>query len=362
MTMVWHADCIHFRGDIPCRPHKDHGVHCDGCSHYRRRRGRILIIKLGATGDVLRTTPLLEALAERYPDHEVWWVTLTPEVLPSRVHVRLRFDHQSILTIAETSFDIAINLDKDPPACALMAKVRAEERFGYTWVNGRPAPVDERSVGKFLTGLFDDVNKSNTLSYPEEILGICGFPWKGQEYVMDEPGPSPLTLPEGRGGVVGLNTGCGERWLAREWPLEYWERLIGLLQEAGFRVILLGGPTEHERNLGLKARTGAIYEGTYPYRDFFAVVRQCDVVVTAVTMALHAAIGLRRRVVLFNNIFNPNEFELYGRGILLQPPVPCHCYFKHQCTHDAYSCMELLEPETVAHAVAAQWREVSARS
>ena len=40
-------------------------------------------------------------------------------------------------------------------------------------------------------------------------------------------------------------------------------------------------------------------------------VKAGDLVVTAVTMAMHIALGLGKKLVLFNNIFNPHEFELY---------------------------------------------------
>lgn len=354
MHAAYNATCLHFRGDVPCKPHKLYGVHCDGCPHYVRRTGRILIIKLAATGDVIRTTPLLPALAEAYPGHEVWWITQSVDVLPEAVHKRLSFTADTMLAVQETTFDVAINLDKDPPACALMHRVRATTKFGYTWVDGLPAPIDANAVPKFLTGLFDDVNKANTLSYPEEIFHICGLPWKRQDYVLDKPSSSPLRIPDGTGPVIGLNTGCGDRWKAREWPVDSWVRLIDMLKGAGMRPVLLGGPAEHERNIEIRDASGATYEGTYPFRAFFGVVDQCDVVVTTVTMALHAAIGLKKRVVLLNNIFNRHEFELYDRGEIIEPPRTCECYFKHACTSALGSCMHDVSPETVFAAIQRQ--------
>jgi heptosyltransferase-2 len=283
---------LHFRGDVPCSPHKQHGVHCDGCTYYRQRTGRILIIKLGATGDVIRTSVLLQPLRDRYPDHEIWWLTLTPEVVPSSVHRRLKFTPENLLLIYAVQFNVVINLDKDPHACALMAGVQAQERYGFTLADGVPAPANALAEHKFVTGLFDDASQANTLSYPQEVLELCGFEWNGQEYELDPPGPSPLTIPPASL-VVGLNTGCGDRWVSREWPLEYWVRLIGLLKGAGAGVVLLGGPSEHERNVLLRERTGALYEGTYPLMEFAAMINACDVVVSAVTMAMHMAIALR---------------------------------------------------------------------
>ena len=27
----FNADCLHFKGDVPCLPHKENGYHCDNC-------------------------------------------------------------------------------------------------------------------------------------------------------------------------------------------------------------------------------------------------------------------------------------------------------------------------------------------
>ena len=349
-----HTDCLHFKGDVPCKPHKIHGVHCNGCTHYAPRKGRILIIKLGAAGDVIRTTVILEPLAAAYPDHEIWWVSLTPELIPSSVHKRLKLSPESLLALQHTTFDVVINLDKDLHACALMASVTATKQFGFTLRDGTPSPVNALAEHKFVTGVFDDVNQQNTLNYPQEIIEICGLSYERQEYQMDQPGPSPLTLPGGTGVVVGLNTGCGERWIAREWPIESWITLINGLMERGYRVVLLGGPSEHERNVDLSTRTGATYKGTYPLKDFLAVVNTCDVVVTAVTMAMHVAIGLRKQLVLMNNIFNKHEFDLYDRGVLLEPEKACTCFFQYDCTRTDYRCMDHLHPQTLLDAVEAR--------
>ncbi len=348
------TDCLQFRGDIPCKPHKEFGVHCSACDHYQPRAGRLLIIKLGAAGDVIRTTVILDPLQAKYPGYEIWWLTLTPDLVPQRVHKRLRFSAESLLTLQQISFDVVVNLDKDLHACALMASLTATERFGFTLSDGVPAPVNALAEHKFVTGVFDDLNQQNTLSYPQEIIEICGLDYARQEYIMDPPGPNPLTLPQGSGPVIGLNTGCGDRWIAREWPIDSWIALINGLMERGYRVVLLGGPSEHERNVMLKERTGATYEGTWPLKQFLGVVNGCDVVVTAVTMAMHIALGLRKQLVLMNNIFNRHEFELYDRGVLIEPDKECTCFFRHDCVRTDYRCMDHLPAQKILDAVDAR--------
>ena len=71
-----------------------------------------------------------------------------------------------------------------------------------------------------------------------------------------------------------------------------------------------------------------------------------DVIATQVTMAMHIAIALQKQVVLMNNIFNPYEFELYGRGALVQPDKACACFYRGSCQFGV-SCMEDLPPEKV---------------
>ena len=81
-ALLIHEDCRHFRGDIPCKPNKEFGVHCDGCEYYDPIAENILIIKLGAAGDVLRTTPILHRLKIDNPQARIWWLTLSPELVP----------------------------------------------------------------------------------------------------------------------------------------------------------------------------------------------------------------------------------------------------------------------------------------
>jgi heptosyltransferase-2 len=85
-------NCRYFRGDIPCTPQNQYGVYSvdeqrKDCPYYYPTDNRILIIKLGAIGDVIRTSPLLRKLKEVDPHAEIWWLTLTPEVLSKSIDV-----------------------------------------------------------------------------------------------------------------------------------------------------------------------------------------------------------------------------------------------------------------------------------
>ena len=346
--LLVHDDCRHFEGHIPCSYHKTEGVHCDGCPHYDPVMEHILIIKLGALGDVIRTTPILERLKADHPAALIYWLTLNPEILPDSVDRKLPFDLASILFLEQIAFDLVINLDKDREACALADRIEAQEHLGFRLRNRVPAPASAAARETFISGLFDDISRENTKSYPQELFEICGYTFAGERYAIRAPGDGyRWNLPQGDAPVVGLNTGCGTRWTTRKWPEEHWSGLARALLAVGYRVVLLGGPDEDGQNRRLQSVTGAWYEGTYPLDQFANLVDRCSLVVTAVTMTLHLALALEKRVVLLNNIFNRNEFELFGLGTILEPPN-CTCYYAQSCDK---GCMNDLTVEQVYQGV-----------
>ncbi len=344
-------DCRYFRGDIPCRQHKEEGVHCETCKYYEPKKDIILIIKLGAVGDVIRTTPLLYKIREEHPDSLLWWLTYTPDVLPNCIDKVFPFNLESIVSIRATDFKLLINLDKDLQACALAKQIQAKDKLGFILKDGKPAPVDEKAEWKFLSGLFDDVNQANTKSYLEEMFEICGWKFEGEEYILDCSNSINWDIPNKGKKIIGLNTGCGGRWISRLWAEENWENLITLLQKAGYFPMLLGGEQEDEKNQRLSDKAGAYYPGHFSFDEFISLMNQCDVIVSAVTMAMHIAIGLKKPLVLMNNIFNKNEFELYGRGEIVEPDKPCQCFFSPGCKNPEYFCMEHLSSGKIFKAV-----------
>lgn len=357
MTKPWNSlqslktDCRSFVGYIPCKPHKEHGVHCVDesgtvCAHYEPQTSRMLIIKLGALGDVIRTTPLLHRFRKDNPQAQIWWITDSPDILPrNHVDVILPFGEDSILILQQTHFAFALNLDKDRDACALMNSISADVKKGFYLREGKPAPIDKDAEHKFLTGVFDDLNKANTKSYPQEAFEVCGMNFAGEMYILDPQREKGYVwkLPKKKK-IVGLNTGCGGRWASRLWAEKNWVALAKKLKKAGYVPLLLGGEDEHEKNKRIAKKSGATYFGHFPLKQFINLVDQCDLVVTAVTMAMHITIGLGKKIVLFNNIFNRNEFELYGRGEILEPEFDCPCYFSAVCPND---CMQYIYVDRV---------------
>jgi len=345
--MIVKTDCRSYKGDIPCEPHKKHGVHCADCLYYKRISHNIIIIKLGAIGDVIRTTPLLRKIRENYLDAYITWLTYSPEILSNQwVDRILDVNTENLEFLKTLNFDWLINLDKDKIAISLANTISAEKKSGFALDKfGHAAPISNQAEEhKWLTGLFDDINKENTKHYVQEVFEICGFEFQNEEYILEIDENNKNWGIDRSKKIVGLNTGCGGRWISRLWPIEYWITLAQDLIKNEYEVILLGGEQEDEKNKLIAKESGAKYFGYYPLKTFISLLNECDIIVTAVTMAMHIAVGLKKELVLFNNIFNKNEFYLYNRGVILEPEFDCNCYYTPVCPNN---CMQYLYPEKV---------------
>lgn len=344
-------DCKYFRGDLPCKPHKLKGYHCDDCPEYEVFESRILIIKLGAAGDVIRSTVILHELRNKFPDAEITWLTEYPILVPKKfVENILKWNDKTTVWLLANEFDLLINLDKDPHALALAKQVKAAEKKGYLPDKfGKCAPADENAIHKFTTGIWDDKCIENRKSYPQEAIEILGYKYNFQKYILELPKiKDDFSFPTDKK-IIGLNTGCGTRWLTRLWGEKNWIELSKRLSDLGFFPILLGGPTEDKLNENIASACPANYYGYFSLDKFLHLVNHCDLVVTSVTMAMHIAIGFEKKIVLLNNIFNKYEFELYGLGEILEPDDrDCLVCYKNSCERE---CMSTISVDRVLDSI-----------
>ena len=107
-------DCRYFLGDRPCIWHKTEGVSCE-CEHYVPLQESLLIIKLDAIGDVLRTTCLLPGIARRWPNTGISWITRHESVplLQNNPYINevIPYGDDAIVHLSSRTFDRVINLD-----------------------------------------------------------------------------------------------------------------------------------------------------------------------------------------------------------------------------------------------------------
>lgn len=362
----WRLDCRYFLGDRPCKFKRT----CPGCDKYSPMGKRILIVKLAAIGDVLRTTPLLSGLKRAYPQSHITWV-VDKEAYPllkniSLIDRLLPFDFPSLLPLEMETFDLIIGLEKEPRGAALVSKFRGREKKGFgLGPKGNVFHLNQASEYAYLLGLSDELKfYQNQKTYPELIFGIAELDYQKDEYflVLSEEDTAfaekfarRIGLKKGEV-VIGLNTGAGDVFANKAWTLEGYIQLInGLRKEPKTRLLLLGGPKEKERSSQiLREAKGAVIDSgcDNTLREFAALINLCDVVVTGDTTALHMAIALKKKVVAFFGPTCAQEIELYGRGEKIISSLPCAPCYRRSCQVSP-NCMQAIEAKEVMEKIRA---------
>lgn len=367
------TDCRHVHWDRPCAPHKKRGKVCLTCDEYDPVQHRILMVKLAATGDVLRTTSFLPAIHAEWPSARVTWLTRRSaaglfEGNPLVDEVLVADDAITAARLATEVFDVVLCPDADPDAAVLAAMARGKERRGYTRdEQGRVVPLCESAARWLQMGLSDSDKKANTKTYQHLVSQVLGLSPDSVREPILEPSANDcadaqafmngLGLKDGQQ-LIGLNTGAGGRWLYKQWTKEHQQAFLKLCSDAGLAVLLLGGPEEVQRHQDLMAFTvGApVFDGGNhnSYGRFAALIDQCSVVVTSDSLAVHVTAARKKPAVVLFGPTSSAEIELYGRGSKITPPgLDCLCCYLPECDKVPH-CQALIEPETVLAAVQ-QW-------
>ncbi len=367
-------DCRHFTGEKPCAPHKAEGVVCRDCPRYEPIKERILIIKLDAAGDVLRSTSILPAFKAGNPGAAIWWVTenASKPLLEKNPYIDILLGIDPILSslLSTVSFSRAYNFDMGRKAAAILAMANSPVKKGFGLSpEGSVIPLDPSAETWFEMGIFDTVKRANQRTYQDHLFQLGGLHYKGEK-------PQLVMTPKEREWaqafarknklsrfkkIVGFNIGSGGRWPMKRWRLEGFEWLARQvkrkLPKSG--ILLYGGPEERElmpalvkKLKGLCLPTGT--ENTL--RQFASLVGLVDVLVTGDTLALHVAVALGKRVVAYFGPTSDTEIELYEQGEKVIPISPCQCYYQNQCTAKV-SCMDNLKEKDLLAAVLRQLKQ-----
>jgi ADP-heptose:LPS heptosyltransferase len=364
-------DCKYFLGDRPCIWHKQTGVLCT-CERYERVEERVLIVKLDAMGDVLRSTALLPPLAEVHPRAAVTWITRKESVplLKRNPYIAevVEVGHDALLHLGTRRFDRVINLDASRTSAALASTAQSSRKDGFVLdASGTVRPTNAEARRWLEAGIFDDLKRQGRETYQDRMAAILGLEGRPHRYVFeleDAEREAARRHLESIGvdwarPVIGLNTGAGGRWRLKQWREEGYVELVARLHEThDVQFLLLGGPSEQARNHRLRAAAAVplLDPGCdNAVRHFAALVGCCDVVVTGDTLAMHLSLAQGRRTVV---LFGPTswaEIELYGLGEKVVPDMECLSCYKTSCDF-VPNCMDLISVEMVQHAVDRQLR------
>ena len=294
---------------------------------------KICIIKLGALGDVVRTTPLLLGIKEKYPESEITWITKSnaKEILEDNSLInRLLFIPCEI----NERFEILYNFDIEEEATKLASKINAKKKYGFYDNDGFPAAFNQ-DAEYYLNTVFDDeIKKSNKKTYQQMMFDLAGLKYGKQEPFISIPNRNKEEMNKfleknnliGKK-ILGLNISSSKRWPSKAWSKDKIKEFIPKAKKEGYEILLLGGKEE-----------GDLMEEIYSYvanedikiykrntedslKDFFATISFCEVIICGDTLALHTATALKKSVIALFFCNSPDEIESYNRVEKLVSPM-----------------------------------------
>ncbi len=261
-------DCVHFKGDRPCRPHLRDGVRCR-CSAYTPRSAKILLIQLSSPLTVIRSSALVYRLKNDDPNSHITYLTSWPELLPREVGEPLAPDAAGILRLQMDQFDEAYNLGVDRRSCATMNIIDARQKMGYYLRQGDPVPLDG-AAAEYLKAIVPHACGPDQPGTLQSLFQMCSLEYR-RELPRLFASATGHPRPACQGPLIGLNTSDDSESTAKScWNHRHWLRLIEMLTQCGMTPLLLGNHGTDMLNRLLASNSPAVYPGpvTFGHADF----------------------------------------------------------------------------------------------
>lgn len=285
---------------------------------------KILLIKLGADGDVLRTIPLANALKNKFPHAEITW--LTKGEISSLLTLQKSISR--VLTLPyhlQETYDLLYNFDIEEEATSLAESIQADKKYGFFKKEGYLSSFN--LGGEYYIGtIFDDaLKKTNTRTYQDMMFEVADLPYNKETYSIILSEKDKIFAKEflernnlHKKKIVGIHMGASSRWPSKVWHESKLVEFIKMTRSHNLEVILFGGPNEVKSHAllveSLKKQSINICQNNprNTKGEFAALVSLCDIMVCSDSFALHLSIGLGKPTIGLFFCTSPNEVEGYG--------------------------------------------------
>lgn len=313
---------------------------------------RILIVRLGAMGDVIHTLPAAATLKHSFPGSHLTWA-IAPRWAPlldgnAFVDRLILVDRSSLSSFLDSyrglrreQFDFVVDFQGLIQSALAATAARAERIYGF-----HRSQVREKLAALFYS--------SHTLSPAKHVVdrNLDLARAAGASGVL-RVFPIPLGRPENRlpsGDFVLASPLAG--WASKQWPLEYYSTLARRLQRELATPLVVNGPPSSVDVLGRIAGAHVHLSGLPGLID---ATRRASAVLGVDSGPLHLAAALGKKGVA---IFGPTDLERngpYGGSIeMLRSPRAVTSY-KRLAEID--SSMRDIEPDAVFKSLERQLRQ-----
>ncbi len=317
---------------------------------------RILLLRLGALGDVLLATPLLRALRAAHPRAQIDWLVngeLTPLLSENpRLSRVIAATPGGVRKLFEARYDLVIDLQNKPRTAWLRWRLGAPQTL----------VLRKRGLGRALASLVGEDPPERGPNAVERNLAIAerlGIPTQGRELDL---GLSRIGAVEAArllgpaGGPRPIGLAPGGRWTTKRWP--HFAALAGALARRGQPLILLGGPGDGALLDELIVAGGSACLGDtrlMSVAGLASAIAVCAAIVTNDSGPGHMAAALGTPAVILFGPTSPERWTPPGRTVrVLSRSLacsPCSNHGGERCPLGTHACLRDLSVETVLDAL-----------
>lgn len=328
----------------------------------------ILLVRLGALGDVVHAVPAAAALRHAFPQARIDWLVDAKHRgivdLVSAIDRTIPLENATLAgwisvvrTLRQTPYDVALDLQGLLKSAVLARGSGARRVVGFSiWhlreKTARPFYSDTLEaegghvIAKNLRLLRAVGVEDDEIRFP-----LAAVPSAALDQVRRRQGDRPFAL---------INAGAA--WPNKRWPAERFGELAAFLREAcGLDPIVLWGPGEEAlANEVIAASSGtAVAAPPTSVVDLVALARNSALVISGDTGPLHIAAAVGTPTV---SLFGPTDPARNGPfasdDVTVSRYDSCRCHYDRTC-HEADWCLASV---SVAEVCAAAQRRLAQRS
>ena len=317
---------------------------------------KILIVRLGAIGDVVHTTALYRAIKKLDSNIQIHYLTselIKPLLqkdcdLDKVITINPKFklfspEFKEISTILKKeNYDVVFNLQPSFKIKLLLFLSKIKKRFSYK------KSFKIHAVTNFWqTGLkyFPQMQQEKDLKIilPEEYIN------KAQERLKNLPRP---LIVINAGGILSKRQG-------RTYPVDKWVELGNKIQEKYNGTIILNGAKEDKELLSPldKIKNSINYIGELELIESCAVISQCDLMISGDSGPLHIASALNVKSIGLYGSMPEKRTGVYCNGKNIVSNKQCVACNKRKCrylkgTKKLYApCMEEIPTDKIMECI-----------
>jgi len=334
--------------------------------HEVRKRRKILVIKLGAMGDLILVVPSLRMLKERFPDASITLLVdrklvpiistcpyLDDMILVDRKKLsNLLYLLKTARRVRREGFDMSVDLHNNKWTHLLAYLGGAVQRFGFArgkwgFLLNRPDKTFEVADSP-LRHQFRVLSKAGVINF-DDTLELWPKPesLEKAKQAIETLGPKDSTK------IIGFVMGSSPKWPSKRWPTDHFMELAKrLFEKYDARIMLIGAPEEADLGQPFYSfPAGKVLDliGKTALEELPAFFGQLHLVVTGDTAPLHMAAAMKVPIVA---LFGPTDAKRHippGKKIaVLSHHLSCQPCYDGACkAQEKLACLTHISVEEV---------------